>query len=118
MQAHGTLRFKSCTYSPQLLVFAGPAGPPHPPRPRVFLPMQNHLVVLSPLGWESRRWDSDLLWQYRARRAGRFHSAFTDVDASFGSRGSFFEADFSEGVVEVVRFHLVGQGAESMSFQV
>lgn len=32
---------------------------------------------------------------------GRFHSAFTDVDASFGSRGSFFEADFSEGVVEV-----------------
>ena len=35
--------------------------------------------------------------------AGRdcYHSAFGDVDGLFGSRGSFFEADVQEGIVEV-----------------
>eukprot|EP00928_Gymnodinium_smaydae_P090601 TRINITY_DN74388_c0_g1_i1.p1 TRINITY_DN74388_c0_g1~~TRINITY_DN74388_c0_g1_i1.p1 ORF type:complete len:525 (+),score=70.97 TRINITY_DN74388_c0_g1_i1:67-1641(+) len=30
-----------------------------------------------------------------------YYSAFPDVDSSFGSRGSFFNADFTEGIVEV-----------------
>eukprot|EP00439_Symbiodinium_sp_Y106_P063465 s1697_g9.t2 len=33
--------------------------------------------------------------------AGYYHSAFSDVDSLFGSRGSFFEASILEGVVEV-----------------